>query len=134
MDTGESGARFLSDGKILGGESMNRLPNNCCARLLGLLTAFSAGRPLAQSERDTLAATPPIGSEQFRQVCKRHRGITWPPNARSLPGFAPDSRSWALGLFWLDSVFSSVSSISCVQVSRQPPSLPRFGLGLPCFS
>ena len=40
---------------------MNRLPNNCCARLLALLTAFSADRPLAQSERDTLAATPPIG-------------------------------------------------------------------------
>src|SRR6516162_10086399 len=55
-------------------------------------------------------------------------------NARSLPGFAPDSRSWVLGLFWLDSVFSSVSSISCVQLLRQPPSLPRFGLGLPCFS
>jgi alpha-galactosidase len=40
---------------------MNRLPNNCCARLLALLTAFSADRPLAQFERDTLAATPPIG-------------------------------------------------------------------------
>ena len=40
---------------------MNRLPNNCWARLLGLLTAFSADRPLAQFERDTLAATPPIG-------------------------------------------------------------------------
>ena len=52
---------------------MNRLPNNCCARLLGLLTAFSADRPLAQFERDTLAATPPIGSEQFQQVCQRHQ-------------------------------------------------------------
>ena len=40
---------------------MSRLPNNCCARLLAPLTVFGAGRPLAQSERDTLAATPPIG-------------------------------------------------------------------------
>ena len=38
---------------------MKRLPNNCCARLLALLTViFSAGRALAQPERDTLAATP----------------------------------------------------------------------------
>ena len=40
---------------------MNRLPNNCCAQLLALLTVFRAGRALAQSERDTLAATSPIG-------------------------------------------------------------------------
>ena len=41
---------------------MNRLPSNSCDRLLALLTViFSAGRALAQSERDTLAATPPIG-------------------------------------------------------------------------
>ena len=52
---------------------MSRLPNNCCARLLAPLTVFGAGRPLAQSERDTLAATPPIGSEQFQQVCQRHQ-------------------------------------------------------------
>ena len=67
MDTGESGPRFLSDGKILAGDSMNRLPNHCCARLLALLTVFSAGRRLAPSERDTLAATPPIGSNSSRK-------------------------------------------------------------------
>jgi hypothetical protein len=44
---------------------MNRLASNCCARLLTLLSVFSAGRASAQSEQDTLAATPPIGSEQF---------------------------------------------------------------------
>ena len=47
---------------------MNRLPNNCCARLLALLTViFSAGRALAQSERDTLAATPPIGGNSWNK-------------------------------------------------------------------
>ena len=40
---------------------MNRLASNCCARLLTLLSVFSAGRASAQSEQDTLAATPPIG-------------------------------------------------------------------------
>ena len=47
---------------------MNRVPNNCCARLLALLTViFSAGRALAQSERDTLAATPPIGGNSWNK-------------------------------------------------------------------
>jgi hypothetical protein len=39
---------------------MNRLPNNR-ARLLALLMIFGPGRALAESERDTLVATPPLG-------------------------------------------------------------------------
>jgi hypothetical protein len=40
---------------------MNRLPNDRCARLLALLMIFGPGRALAQSERDILLATPPLG-------------------------------------------------------------------------
>ena len=104
---------------------MNRLPNNCCARLLALrIVIFSSGRALAQSERDTLAATPPTGWNSWNEfACDVSEDLI-----KSVPD-AMDSNGMK------EAGYVDVVIDDCWQVSRDEngnivPDPPRFPSGI----